>query len=281
MSERGSGTVLVLGATGQVGVCILKRLAAVGRPAIALCRHPPASTLPGIEWLPHDLRQPLDLGAAKAETAIHATGAWHLQPHLTALGAAGVRRLVCFSSTSKMTKADSSSAGERNIAGRLDAAERAVAESGMAWTVLRPTLIYGLGLDQNVSAAARFIRRWHFFPLAGPGRGLRQPVHADDLAAAALSLIDDEAHAGRAFDVAGGETMTYRAMIERIFRALGLRPLFLRLPGLGAMPGRIGAVAQRMERNLTVDNNEVWQKLGLAPRAFLAGGRADLGSAAS
>ena len=281
MSERGSGTVLVLGATGQVGVCILRRLARAGRPMIALCRHPPADSLPGIEWLARDLRQALDLGTAKPEMAIHATGAWHLQPHLTALRAAGVRRLVCFSSTSKVTKAESSSAAERNIAGRLAAAEKAVAESGMAWTVLRPTLIYGLGLDQNVSAAARFIRRWHFFPLAGPGRGLRQPVHADDLAAAAVRLLEDDTHAGRSFDIAGGETMTYRAMIEQIFIVLGLKPRFLRLPGLGAVPGRIGAVAQRMEQDLSVDNNEVWQELGLLPRTYLAAGRADLGSAAT
>ena len=92
----------------------------------------------------------------------------------------------------------------------LAAAEAAVAAGAIPWTVLRPALIYGLGLDRNVTAAARFIRRWHCFPLGGPGKGLRQPVHADDLAAAALAALDLPAAEGQSFNLGGGETLSYR-----------------------------------------------------------------------
>jgi nucleoside-diphosphate-sugar epimerase len=273
----GDDAVLVLGGSGQLGVSILKRLGAAGRPAVALCRNPPSDAAYGAEWLAADLNQPLDLRGRKISAAIHASSAWLLPAHLATLRTAGAHRLVCLSSTSMLAKANSPSGAERATASRLAAAEKAVAEAPMAWTVLRPTLIYGLGRDANVTAAARFIRRWRFFPLAGPGKGLRQPVHADDLAAAALHLIGGDTQAGKAFNIGGGETMTYRAMIERIFAVLGIQPRFLRLAALGALPGRVGAMARRMEQDLVFDQGEVWRQLGLTPRTFLSAGLADLG----
>ncbi|HYV89906.1 MAG TPA: NAD-dependent epimerase/dehydratase family protein [Candidatus Polarisedimenticolia bacterium] len=273
----GDDPVLVLGGSGQLGLSVLKRLADAGRPTIALCRHPPSDIAFGAEWLAADLTGPLDLGGRHIGAAIHASSAWLLPAHLATLRAAGVRRLVCFSSTSMLAKVNSPSVAERNTAARLAAAEKAVAEAPIAWTVLRPTLIYGLGRDRNVTAAAHFIRRWRFFPLAGPGKGLRQPVHADDLAAAAVRLIDDDTRAGRVFNIGGGETMTYRAMIERIFAVLAIKPRFLRLAALGALPGATGAMARRMEQDLVFDHGEVWHELGLAPRTFLSSGISDLG----
>jgi nucleoside-diphosphate-sugar epimerase len=227
------------------------------------------------DWLAADLARPLDLGSRRPAVAIHAAGAWLLPAQFEPLRAAGVRRVVCFSSTSMLAKAESSSAAERALARRLAAAEAAVAASGMSSILLRPTLIYGLGLDRNVSRAAAFISRWRCFPLAGPGRGLRQPVHADDLATAALAAAANDI--GGAWNLGGGETLTYRQMIERIFAALGLRPRFVRLPLLARFPGAIGAVAQRMEQDLNFDDGRAWSSLGLVPRRFLAGGVADLG----
>jgi nucleoside-diphosphate-sugar epimerase len=106
---------------------------------------------------------------------------------------------------------------------------------------------------------------------------LRQPVHADDLAAAALAALELEAAAGRSFNLGGGDTLTYRGMIERTFEALGERPRFLTLSLLARLPGGIGAVAARMEQDLAFDTGEFWRLAGLAPRRFLSGGRADLG----
>jgi len=273
------GPVLVLGATGQIGLCLLTRLAAAGRPAIAVCRQPRPALAPAADWLAADLASPLELGGRRPTVAIHATGAWLLPPQLESLRAAGVRRLVCFSSTSMLAKAESPSAAERDLARRLTAAEAAVAAGGLSWIVLRPTLIYGLGLDRNVSRAAAFIRRWRCFPLAGPGRGRRQPVHADDLAAAALAAAASEL--GGAFNLGGGETLTYRGMIERIFSVLALSPRFVRLPLLGRLPGVTGALARRMEQHLDFDDGSAWPLLGLTPRRFLAGGLADLGDGAA
>jgi len=272
------GPVLVLGATGQIGRCLLRRLGAAGRPAIAVCRRPDAAIAPAADWLAGDLSRPIDLAGRRPAAVIHATGAWLLPPQLPMLRQARVDRLICFSSTSMLAKAASPSAREREVARWLAAAETAVATTGIPWTLLRPALIYGLGLDRNVTSAARFIHRWRCFPLGGPGRGLRQPVHADDLAAAALAALDLSAAEGRSYNLGGGETLSYREMIERIFKVLGERPRFLRLPFLAALPGRIGAVAARMEQDLAFDDGAYWALAGLAPRRFLSAGRADLGA---
>jgi nucleoside-diphosphate-sugar epimerase len=271
--------VLVLGATGQIGRCLLARLAMQGRPAIAVCRRPQPSISPAAEWISADLRQPFALASRRPAAVIHATGAWLLSTQLGWLGQESQIRLICFSSTSMLVKSASPSPAEREIAARLTAAEAALKATNIQWTVLRPALIYGLGLDQNISAAARFIQRWHFFPLAGPGKGLRQPVHADDLALASLAALDLGASVHRTFNLGGGETLTYRQMIRRIFDVLGIPPRFLTLPFLRRLPGRIGAVAARMESDLAFDGGEFWSLAGMTPRRLLTGGRGDLGSA--
>ena len=125
-----------------------------------------------------------------------------------------MKRVVAFSSTSRFTKQGSSSPRERETARRLaeaeEAVERACRERRIRWTILRPTLVYGGGRDRNVSAIARFVRRFGFFPIAGEGRGKRQPVHAADLARAALAVLDNPATFDRAYDTPGGETLTLR-----------------------------------------------------------------------
>ena len=134
---------------------------------------------------------------------------WHLPPALGALKARGMRRLVAFSSTSVTAKAASPDAyeGRRMTARSLAEGEARVrafcAAEGVAWTLLRPTLIYAEGQDQNVSRLASLIRRFGVLPLAGKGEGLRQPVHADDLAQGGLIAAAEPGRRGPRLRPAG------------------------------------------------------------------------------
>ncbi len=91
-------------------------------------------------------------------------------------------------------------------------------------------MIYGQGTDQNVSFIARVVRRCRFFPLAGRGSGLRQPVHAEDLASACLAVLDNPRTFAKSYDLSGGEILSYREMVERVFQGLGLAPRILTVP---------------------------------------------------
>ncbi len=284
--------MLVLGASGQIGLGLVAGLLAQGNQVVALRRRQHVGTR-GARWLTADLASdPLPLDGESVDAAIHATGLWLLPAHLETLAAAGCRRLIAFGSTSVATKAASRNAHERRQVAALADAEAAIAERctsfGIAWTLLRPTLVYGRGRDLNISAAARLIERFGVFPLAGRAQGLRQPVHADDLAVVAIRALDCAVAENRAYDLAGGETLTYTEMIGRLFDALGKprRRISLPTPLLAALAAALGRLsgqpaytaelARRMTRDLTVDDADARHDLAWAPRGFLDGDSSNL-----
>jgi nucleoside-diphosphate-sugar epimerase len=271
--------VLVTGATSLIGRFALPRLQAMDVAFHALSRTAPDA--PG--WVQGGLSDPgLDTLLPECPTVLSLSPIWHLPPGLTTLKAKGMQRLVAFSSTSVSTKAASPDAYEQGMVRRLAEGEEAVRAfceaNGVAWTILRPTLIYAEGQDQNVSRLARLIGRLGFLPLAGKGGGLRQPVHADDLAAAAIAAAASPAAGNRAYDLPGGETLTYRQMAERVFEGMGRRPAILPLPeGLWRLafalarpllPGATAQMGRRMSEDLAFDGSTAAADFGWNPRPF-------------
>jgi nucleoside-diphosphate-sugar epimerase len=273
--------VLVLGATSLIGRFALPRLVEAGADVTAVSRKPRDSRADGVAWVRADLTA-ADAVLPPAGDALSLSPIWLLPSALPLLQAAGVRRIVAFSSTSRFTKAASPEAEERAVAARLADGEAALAafcdERGIGWTVLRPTMIYAEGWDANVSRLARLIGRFGVFPLAGEGGGRRQPVHADDLAAVGIAALERPEAAGRSYDLPGGETLTYREMVARIFEGLGRRPRIVSMPpalwslGLklagGRLPGVNAAMGERMSADLVFDAGPAARDLDWAPRPF-------------
>src|SRR5262249_4453561 len=146
------------------------------------------------------------------------------------------------------------------------------------WTVLRPTIIYDEGNDRNLTRLARFIARFGFFPLCGRGSGLRQPVHAEDCAVAAVSAAQSERAANKIYDLPGGDTVTYREMIGRIFDGLKRprfivpvpRPLWLLIFRLVQryFPGIKAEMGIRMATDLVFDKSAAAADFAWKPREF-------------
>jgi nucleoside-diphosphate-sugar epimerase len=272
--------ILVLGATSLIGEFLLARLNALGTTPISLSRRPPTDD---VCWVDGDLADPnLADELPPIATVFSLSPIWLLPQALPALKARGMTRLVAFSSTSRFTKEDSPEPSERAVAQALAESEAKVeafcAAHGVAWTVLRPTLIYVEGRDANVSRLAGLIRRFKVLPLSGRGEGLRQPVHADDLAGGAIAAAGALAPRDRAYDLVGGETLTYRTMAERIYEGLGRRPAILSLPpwlfrllltlAKPFYPGATATMADRMAQNLTFDDADARRDFAWAPRDF-------------
>lgn len=283
MSE--AGVVGVLGATSFVGACLLPQLQRDGHSVIAFSRrlHPLADT--GLEWRQLDSKAvPASLNPVAIPNWICVAPLWALLEHLPLLEAYGVQHLVALSSTSRFTKDTSIDQEEQALARRLaDAEQRLQAwavQRGVAWTILRPTLIYGLQQDKNITEIASFIRRFGFFPVFGKANGLRQPIHAADVAGACVASLRSTQATNRAYNISGGETLAYRNMVARVFAALGRRPRLLTVPlwmfrlavtVLRCFPryrNWSAAMAERMNRNLVFDHAEAARDLGFAPRAF-------------
>jgi nucleoside-diphosphate-sugar epimerase len=278
-----STAILITGASSQIGHFLLPRLAGAGITVHAVSRRPPESITSAIQWHRCDIE-------AGALPDVALTGAIHLAPLpllpqlLPQLAERGVKRVIGFGSTSRYTKAGSADPAERAYAADLQGAEAAIADycepRDIAWTVFRPTLIYGCGLDKNVTTIARFIRRFRFFPLIGGDGGLRQPVHADDLAAACLAVWDNPAAFNRGYDLSGAEVLSYRAMVVRIFTAEGLSPRFLSIRlelfragmKLLALLPRYrylsAEMADRMAADLAFDHAAAARDFGYSPRPF-------------
>lgn len=278
MSERSVG---VIGATGMVGDWLLPRLVRSGCKVVAFSRQAVDRHDAGIEWR---------VLAARGNEAgiisdwIVVAPVWVLPEHFALLEACGARRVIVLSSTSRFVKGDSADVGEQRVAAQLAAGETALQQwavrQGVAWVILRPTLVYGGGRDQNITAVARFIRRFGFFPLVGDGRGLRQPIHADDVAAACVAALAARGVVNRDYNISGGETLSYREMVARVFAALQRPVRWVSLPRglvglaifcLRVLPGfrhANAAMAERMNRDLVFDHADAVRDFGFSPRPF-------------
>ena len=269
----------VLGASSLVGECLLPMLRDAGWRVVAFSRRAAESGF-GVEW-----RQlPFTEVAAEISHWICVAPIWVLPDYFAVIEAAGARRIVVLSSTSRFTKVGSGDTAENVVAAKLidsEARVRAWAESrGIEWVILRPTLIYGLGRDKNISEIACFIRRFGFFPVLGEAKGLRQPIHAVDVAGACVSALQATDAANRAYNISGGETLFYREMVISVFDALSRRPRLLTVP-LWAFRLAVSmlrclpryrqwstAMAERMNRNLVFDHADAVRDLGFKPRGF-------------
>lgn len=288
-------TVVVTGAASQIGFFLLPRLAAAGFRVVAVSRRPEAVAVasfgqhwPGrgsAHWVQADLEQSPGAGwTGGSEAWIH-LGPLRLVPRLLESGhAMSIRRVVAFGSTSRFTKARSAHPREQRVVADLEAGEAALARgcaaAGIGWTLFRPTLIYGAGLDRNVMVIAAAIRRFRVFPLVGGGTGLRQPVHADDLAQACVSALDSPGSLGRAYDLSGGEVLSYRDMVLRIFAAARRPPRLLPVPLVAVGVALWGLswmrryrdfnteMARRMSDDMAFDHGDALRDFGYRPRSF-------------
>lgn len=284
---------LLIGATGQVGIAILRRLLALDAKVIALYH----SSLidfshPNLTWVQGDLESDLiNLTSLKPKTLIYTPALWFLPHHIKKLAGLGIDRILAFSSTSIFGKASSRNIYEQKLVSQLVKAEKDIADLcealNIEWTIFRPTMIYGIGLDKNVSSIVRFINNFGFFPIASPGGGLRQPVHCDDLARAVLTAVPLALSFGKSYNLGGGERISYRAMVERICDVIGKKQMVIStalLPVLLNIYSKIfskadinGEIATRMNIDLVFDDGDARRDFGYNPRGFLVAGKTDLG----
>lgn len=263
-------TLLVFGASGAVGRFLLPQVP-------AHCQAIPVSRQRRAGWVCADLG---DSGAAwpDADAAISlgpldAFAAW-----LKRRADRSLRRVIAFSSMSADSKRDSDDAKERAIALRLTTSEETLrtisAARGIALTIFRPTLIYGAGIDRSLAPIAKFMRRWRLAPIPVGATGLRQPVHAADLAAACVAVLETSATFGNIYALGGGERLSFRSMLMRMRAENSALPVPIPLSVLAvlARSGSINKAAiRRLRVPLIADNTAAARDFGYAPRPFIAG----------
>jgi len=214
-----------------------RQQAANGQPAWPLHTYSRSSSA-----TPADFTKPAPFRPAGDRTApgiwISFGPIWLLAPFLAQLARdnperlAGLRGLIACSSSSVITKRFAANRFDRELVARLSGAEEQLLATcrrlQVPCRILQPTLIYGkegaYG-DRNLSRWLQLMRRFPLLPLPAH-TGLRQPIHASQLASVALQLACQFADArwepqqGERLPVGGDQELTYRAMLEALRQAL-------------------------------------------------------------
>jgi nucleoside-diphosphate-sugar epimerase len=136
-----------------------------------------------------------------------------------------IRRLVYFSAVSAVYP-------EKNAYGASKAeAERLVMESGLDYTILRLTMVYGPDGGLHFRKLVSLLHRIPLVcPVPGPGSARLQPVFVGDVVRAVELVLSNAAATGKTYNVSGGTVLTFRDLVDRIAAAEGLRRLRIHVP---------------------------------------------------
>ena len=221
--------ILILGGTGFVGRHICTRLSQAGWSAIVPSRSPAAARhlagLPRVDVVPGDVHDEATLirllagadAVVNLVAILHGSEAAFEQVHVElpkklarACAAAGVRRLVQISALGAAL--DGPSMYQRSKA-RGEAVLHTQAAAGILdLTVLRPSVIFG-AQDKFLNVFAQLQRMFPLIPLAGADTRF-QPVWVEDVAAAVMRCLQDDATIGQIFEACGPEVFTLRDLVR-------------------------------------------------------------------
>jgi nucleoside-diphosphate-sugar epimerase/GT2 family glycosyltransferase len=284
--------VLVTGASSQTGLFVIRRLIASGAAVLAVTR---SDEVPyshdSLRWIKRDLANPaFDLDGYLVDAVVHCAPLWMLPGLVQALHQAEAKRIIAFSSTLIFSKLLAANSFEKDYVHKMQNAENLLAErckeTGIHYTIFRPTQVYGVGLDCGVTSIAKFIRRFGYIFVYPPAFGRRQPVHVDDLANSVVQAMDNETTYDKSYNLSGGDVLTYREMLAKLFTLFGRKPQIIStslLPFALDMAGKIsrnkftnGEIARRMNDDMVFFHDDAKRDFGFHPRSFLSGGIKDI-----
>ena len=274
--------VLVTGGTGLLGGALLGLLLAEGHEVRCLVRegslHTSRLDAFRVELFRGDVgdARVLSRALSRMDALLHVAGIEYAPQVVEAARRAGVGRLVVVGSTSAHSAYKFRSGPKLRM-------EKLVHESGLEYTIVRPSMIYGSELDKNMHRLLVFLDRSPVFPIFGPGENLWQPVYHEDCANGVYEALVRPAAVGQSYDLPGAEPLTFLELVKTAAGALGRKPRIVRLP---LEPVRISLAAAEVmrlplpiksEQRLRLREDKVYsydkakRELGYAPRPFWEG----------
>ncbi|HLI17373.1 MAG TPA: complex I NDUFA9 subunit family protein [Rhodanobacteraceae bacterium] len=282
---------VVLGGTGFIGRNLLAALAGDGHRITVLSRNREKkraiNVLPNVRTVSIDV---YDRGALEKHIAGHdavlnligilneSGGATFTHAHvdltatlIAACRQAGIRRIHLMSSLNAGNRASKylKTRGE---------AEAQIRNSGMEWTIYRPSVVYGEG-DSLVYRFLKLMKMGPVLPLAQPHAKFA-PAYVGDIAVAIRRCLTDRVSIGKIYELYGPDVLELIQIVRMIRDTAGLRRMVLPLPG---SLGRLQAMAAELipGKPFSLDNfaslrvdsvgtRDGFAELGITPRRFAA-----------
>ena len=236
--------IWLTGASGYVGAHVLRRLAE--RDASVRCLVlpddpvSPAATA-RVELVRGDLTrlESFARDGGGIETIVHVASLMlpNAAARIRAVNVDGTANLLRFAAEWRVKRfvyisAVSAVYETRNVYGLSKAqAERMVIESGLDYTILRSTMVYGRGGGLHFQKLVSFIDRAPgVLPILGAGRARLQPVWIDDLVTAIDLVLSCPRAIGKTYNVSGATVVTFDGLVDRIIAAAGVRRVKLHIP---------------------------------------------------
>lgn len=253
--------ILVTGAAGMVGIHTCRELSKNGWQIRALIRDPAKAAMAlgqlPVEFRVGDVRDATTLRSALsgcgavihlAAIAVEKKGDTYRESNtaaterlISAARAESVDRVIFMSQNGADSRSPYPFLRSKGVA------QDSIKTSGLKWTVLRPSVIFGPE-DQFVNVLGRLIRLSpKVFPLPGGGSARFQPIAADDVARVVRLTLEKKGTVNQSYDLGGAVPLTLRQMTERILTAMGTHRKIVAIPVKALRP--MIAVAQRLLPN--------------------------------
>jgi nucleoside-diphosphate-sugar epimerase len=274
---------VVTGATGFTGPFVVQALRETFPELAIRCVVRPTSDTGRlapfrVEVATFDLRDPALVDAfTGADTLVNVAslGFDWTDNVIAAAQRAGLRRAVFISTTAILTRLTVASKPVR------ERGERLVMASGLDWTILRPTMIYGTPGDRNIVRLIKFVERWPVVPVIAPN-ALQQPVHVADVAAAVAGALAHPVTIGRVYNLSGAAPLPLASIVRTVSGALGRSRLLVPVPlwpikavltawAVVARPPVSVEQVNRIEEDKSFDHAEAARDFGFRPRSFADG----------
>jgi uncharacterized protein YbjT (DUF2867 family) len=289
--------LLITGATGYIGRHLVNRLVEQGERPRCLVRdiRRAAGIVPAdrVEFVAGDTIHPETLKAAVegVDTIVHAafitadhkespgnhyeeTNVRGTANLIKAAQEAGVARIIEISGLGTRPDKPGSYMQGRYMA------EKMLKESGLAWTIIQPSVLFGKGAP-FIKGLTDLIRSAPVVPLIGGGKVMFQPIYVEDVVTVITQVLHDPARTtGHTYTIGGPAYYSFTQVIDELMRAMRTTRIKAVAPtsmvGVGAAvmeavlpkPPLTKAAMTLFSFDNTTDLNSVERDFGFIPQSF-------------
>lgn len=182
------------------------------------------------------------------DTIIHIAGIRFSRDIMDVAIKSGVKRAILIHTTGMYSK-------YRDYSDEYIQIEKRISQmTELEYVILRPTMIYGSKLDQNMHKLIEYISSHKLFPIFGSGNGKMQPVHGSDVANALYLVFNNPNIKNKAYNISGGSILSYKEILLMISKRVNTNIKFVFIPFfLSILLGRIYTYFARNSAKISIE----------------------------